>query len=393
MSITADELRALTHYIYSISGVALDASKAYLVETRLKPMMQQYACASYMDLYTRAKADRSGAMEKEIISAITTNETLFFRDASPFEVFKHKIIPDLVDARSKKGVRRVPIRIWSAACSTGQEIYSIAIALRETLGNLDNFDISLLGTDISDDALAKASLGHYNKFEIERGLPPQTLHRYFIPLENGWKIRDEIRGMATFKKFNLMKPFAGLGRFDVIFCRNVAIYFTPADKKAVFEKIAGALEPDGALIIGSTESLTGVTAMYEPRRYLRSVFYQPAAGAVSAAPTRAASVPPAPPVQRPVSLTSRPVSAASAPSPRPSAASAPPLFSRPEPPLPADTPSIPQPAEPAVEHPAAESPVSPPPPPRPILRAAPRVVGDKSALKRMLLEKKQRLGK
>lgn len=393
MSITADELRALTHYIYSISGVALDASKAYLVETRLKPMMQQYACASYMDLYTRAKADRSGAMEKEIISAITTNETLFFRDASPFEVFKHKIIPDLVDARSKKGVRRVPIHIWSAACSTGQEIYSIAIALRETLGNLDNFDISLLGTDISDDALAKASLGHYNKFEIERGLPPQTLHRYFIPLENGWKIRDEIRGMATFKKFNLMKPFAGLGKFDVIFCRNVAIYFTPADKKAVFEKIAGALEPDGALIIGSTESLTGVTAMYEPRRYLRSVFYQPAAGAVSAAPTRAASVPPAPPVQRPVSLTSRPVSAASAPSPRPSAASAPPLPSRPEPPLPADTPSIPQPAEPAVEHPAVESPVSSPPPPRPILRAAPRVVGDKSALKRMLLEKKQRLGK
>ena len=119
MSITADELRALTRYIYSISGVALDASKAYLVETRLKPMVQQYACASYMDLYTRAKADRSGAMEKEIISAITTNETLFFRDASPFEVFKHKIIPDLVDARSKRVARRVPICIWSAVCSTG----------------------------------------------------------------------------------------------------------------------------------------------------------------------------------------------------------------------------------------------------------------------------------
>lgn len=393
MSITADELRALTRYIYSISGVALDASKAYLVETRLKPMVQQYACASYMDLYTRAKADRSGAMEKEIISAITTNETLFFRDASPFEVFKHKIIPDLVDARSKRGARRVPIRIWSAACSTGQEIYSIAIALRETLGNLDNFDISLLGTDISDDALAKASLGHYNKFEIERGLPPQTLHRYFVPLENGWKIRDEIRGMATFKKFNLMKPFAGLGKFDVIFCRNVAIYFTPADKKAVFEKIAGALEPDGALIIGSTESLTGVTAMYEPRRYLRSVFYQPASGAASAAPIKAASVPPAPPVQRPVSLTSRPASAAPAPPPRPSVVAAPPLPSRPEPPLPVDTPPTPQPVEPAVEHPATEFPVSSPPPPRPILRAAPRVVGDKSALKRMLLEKKQRLGK
>lgn len=179
----------------------------------------------------------------------------------------------------------------------------------------------------------------------------------------------------------------------MIFCRNVAIYFTPADKKAVFEKIAGALEPDGALIIGSTESLTGVTAMYEPRRYLRSVFYQPVSGAASTAPIKAASVPPAPPVQRSVSLTSRPASAAPAPPPRPSVVAAPPLPSHPEPPLPVDTPPTPQPVEPAVEHPATEFPVSSPPPPRPILRAAPRVVGDKSALKRMLLEKKQRLGK
>lgn len=276
-SITAEEFGLLAKYIHSICGVALDSTKTYLIETRLKSMMQQYVCASYMDLYNKVKADRSGNMEKEVVNAITTNETLFFRDASPFELFKHKILPDLIDARSKANPGRpVPIRIWSAACSTGQEVYSIAIALREALGNLNNFQISILGTDISDEAVTRASYGKYNKFEIERGLPAQTLNRYFTLMGDGWKIKDEIRAMAVFKKFNLMKPFTGLGRFDVVFCRNVAIYFTPMDKKLVFEKIADVLEPDGSLVIGSTESLTGVTEAFEPRRYMRAIFYQPA---------------------------------------------------------------------------------------------------------------------
>lgn len=416
MSITADELRVLTQYIYSISGVALDATKAYLLETRLKPMMQQYACASYMDLYSKARADRTGAMEKEIISAITTNETLFFRDASPFEVFKHKIIPDLVDARAKKGVRPIPIRIWSAACSTGQEVYSIAISLREALGDLSNFDISILGTDISDNALIKANEGLFNKFEIERGLPTQTLHRYFTPMQNGWKIRDEIKKMATFRKFNLMKPFIGLGKFDIVFCRNVAIYFTPADKKAVFEKIAGVLEPDGALIIGSTESLTGVTSMYETKRYLRSMFYQPvsnplsgatsdvASGAVSGAAsslsgrTDLPSSRPAAPVQKPAATLSRQASISTPlqPTQRPPLASVSPA-PRTEPLVDA-APIQEPPAQPVVEQPTplpAPKPSAPVAPRPPVFRStpSPAAVGDKSALKRMLLEKKKRLNK
>lgn len=279
VSIGAEELRVLTQYIYSISGVALDSSKAYLVETRLRSMLQQYDCASYMDLYNKTRADRSGNMEKEIINAITTNETLFFRDSTPFDVFKHKILPDLIDARSKNSPGRpIPLRIWSAACSTGQEVYSIAIALRETLGSMTNYQISILGTDISDDAIAKASYGQYNKFEIERGLSSQILQRYFTSTGGGWKICDDIRAMAVFRKFNLMKPFMGLGKFDIIFCRNVAIYFTQGDKKTVFEKIATVLEPDGALFIGSTESLTGVTNVFESKRYMRAVFYQPVQG-------------------------------------------------------------------------------------------------------------------
>jgi len=311
-AITADEISTLTKYVYSLCGVALDSSKAYLLEARFKPLLSKYGLRSYMELYQRAVADRSGEMEKEIVSAITTNETLFFRDNSPFEVFKHKIIPDIIDARSKTYPgKSTPIRIWSAACSTGQEVYSIAICLLEVLGRIDRYDITILGTDISDEAIAKASYGKYTKFEIERGLPESVLQRYFNPTGDGWRIKDEIRSMAVFKKFNLMKPFTGLGRFDVVFCRNVAIYFTPQDKRAVFEKIATVLEPDGALIIGSTESLSGVTSVFEPRRYLRAVYYQLA----GATPRPVAAMPQAPPPPLPMP-TAPPRPAPSVPQPK-----------------------------------------------------------------------------
>jgi chemotaxis protein methyltransferase CheR len=410
-SISAEEIKVLSQYIYAISGVALDASKAYLLETRLKHLMLKYGCASYLDLHAKAKADRGGEMEKEIVDAITTNETLFFRDATPFEVFKHKILPDLIDARSKAFPgRSVPLRIWSAACSTGQEVYSIAIALREALGNLGGFQISILGTDISDEAVSKASYGKYNKFEIERGLPMSVLHKYFTPMGDSWRIKDELRAMATFKKFNLMKPFAGLGRFDVVFCRNVAIYFTPPDKKMVFEKIAGVLEADGVLIIGSTESLTGVTSVFEPKRYLRAIFYQPASGdrpsamsaSVPVAPVRPAM--PVPSAIRPsASVASR--SSLSAPRPAPEVASPrsipsvsaaadnPPIVHRAQS---EPKPSIPD-FEPAVESSVPPAQLAQPARPAPV-RPAPRVeartsstshAGDKSALKRLLMKKKQ----
>jgi chemotaxis protein methyltransferase CheR len=132
----------------------------------------------------------------------------------------------------------------------------------------------LLGTDLSDAAIKQASYGLYNRFEIERGLPRECLQRYFLSSGADWKIKDEIRSMATFRKMNLMQPFSGLGKFDIIFCRNVAIYFTLEDRKTLFNKIADVLEPDGYLIIGSTESLTGVCPRFVPKRHLKSIFYQ-----------------------------------------------------------------------------------------------------------------------
>jgi chemotaxis protein methyltransferase CheR len=267
-----DEHKALTAYIYSICAVALDQSKAYLIEGRLGRLVEEAGCSSFSGLIERARREPGRALERRIIDAITTNETLFFRDTSPFDLLRHKIVPELIDRRSKTGASR--IRIWSAACSTGQEIYSIAILLKELLGDPDRYGVRLVGTDISDEAVARASRGVYNATEIARGLPEPLRDRYFTRKQDSWQIRDEIRAMASFKHQNLMGDLSALGKFDVIFCRNVAIYFSEADKISLFRRIERALEPNGFLVIGAMESLNGLCPQFEPKRYLRSVYYQ-----------------------------------------------------------------------------------------------------------------------
>ena len=187
-------------------------------------------------------------------------------------MLRHKIVPELIDRRARTGAAR--IRIWSAACSTGQELYSIAIMLKELLGDPDRYGVRLMGTDISDDAVARASRGMFSPVEISRGLSEAQRTRYFVPAGGGWQIRDEIRAMASFKKLNLMTDFSALGRFDVIFCRNVAIYFTDRDRISLFGRMERALEPDGYLVIGAMESLNGICPQFESKRHLRSVFYQ-----------------------------------------------------------------------------------------------------------------------
>ncbi len=276
MKVQPEELRLLSQYIQSLSGIYLDSSKGYLIETRLSDLAVNTGCHSFGDLYHRAKSDPSRAIQRKIIDAISTGETFFFRDTSPFEQLQHKILPDLIDRRSQSGLRSAPIslRIWCAACSTGQEVYSLAIILKELLGNTSGYNIRLVGTDISDKAIATASRGIYNRFEIERGLPPGMLMRYFTQVDEGWKVRDELRAMASFRTSNLLDDFSHLGRFDVVLCRNVAIYFTEPDRVQLFQKISRLLEPDGYLIIGSTKSISGISTAFESKRYLRSVFYQ-----------------------------------------------------------------------------------------------------------------------
>lgn len=275
IKINANEIKTISQYIYDISGIYLDQKKTYLFETRLSSIAEELGCSSYQELHHKAKADRSKQIERQIIDAISTNETLFFRDKGPFELLQHKILPEVIDARTPKSpALKTNIKIWSAAASTGQELYSIAIIIKELIPDLSRYMIKLLGTDISDNAISQASYGKYNKFEIERGLPRAQLQKYFTPAGDFWKIKDEIRAMVNFRKMNLMTPFSVLGKFDIIFCRNVAIYFTLADRKKLFNKIADCLNDDGYLIIGSTESLTGVCPRFVPKRHLRSIFYQ-----------------------------------------------------------------------------------------------------------------------
>jgi len=276
VKITQEEHGLLCQYIQELSGIHLDGSKSYLLETRLASLLEQERCNSFTELYHKAKHLRGETLRQKIIDRISTNETLFFRDKRPFELLQHKIIPDLIDARkaASSGFFPTPIRIWSAACSTGQEIYSVAIVLKELLQNLSGYRIQLLGTDLSNTAIARASRGEYNQFEIKRGLSEDTLKKHFTFNGNAWKINDDIRAMVSFKKMNLMVPFDGLGKFDIVFCRNVGIYFDMTDRKKLFENMSRVMEKDGYLIIGATESLVNVDPRYEPRRYLRSVFYQ-----------------------------------------------------------------------------------------------------------------------
>jgi chemotaxis protein methyltransferase CheR len=275
IKITPPELKVIAQYIYDISGIYLDQSKTYLFETRLSSIAEEFDCTNYKELHHKAKADPKKVIERKIINAISTNETLFFRDKGPFELLQHKIIPEIIDSRQSKNPALKPnIRIWSAASSTGQELYSIAIVIKELMRSNNTYRFTLLGTDISDDAVSQASYGKYNKFEIERGLDKKVLQKHFTLFGDSWKIKDEIRAMVNFRKFNLMHPFTSLGKFDIIFCRNVAIYFTLTDRKKLFNKIADCLADDGFLVIGSTESLSGVCPRFVPKRHLRSIFYQ-----------------------------------------------------------------------------------------------------------------------
>lgn len=277
-AISPEEMKVFAPFIASICGIQLDPGKAYLLESRLGGWMKELTCTTFSELYYKIRADGTKKLQRQLIDLISTNETYFFRDGAPFDLLRHKILPDLMDRRSRLGLGRTPIRIWSAACSTGQEVYTIAIILRELLGDLSRHDIRILGTDISDRAVAAASRGSYNKVEMGRGLPP-GMERYFTPEpDGGMKIKDEIRALATFRTLNLLEPFTALGRFDIIFCRNVAIYFSDPDRKGLFDRIGQALEPEGALVIGSTESITGFCPQFVSKRYLRSVYYQVASG-------------------------------------------------------------------------------------------------------------------
>jgi chemotaxis protein methyltransferase CheR len=250
------------------SGLVLAADKQYLVESRLLPVARKAGLSSVSDIVQRLKRSDSQSFVTEVVEAMMTNESFFFRDKIPFEHFRDMMIPTLMAARAAQ--RR--IRIWCAAASTGQEPYSLAIYVKELGQLLSGWRIDILATDLSTEVLEKAKSGIYSQFEVQRGLPIQMLIKYFSQVGETWQLAPEIRAMVQFRPYNLLHDFSILGTFDIVFCRNVLIYFDMQTKVGVLDRMARVVERDGYLVLGAAETVVGLTEGFKAVPERRGVF-------------------------------------------------------------------------------------------------------------------------
>jgi chemotaxis protein methyltransferase CheR len=233
----------------SRTGIALDADKQYLAESRLSPIMRTRGFPSLLALVDVFERDDDPSVVQEVIDAMTTNETLFFRDKNTFENFREDVLPKVMERRSEKR----SLRIWCAACSTGQEAYSVAMTLDQEARALRGWSLEIMATDLSTTAVEAARGGAYSQFEVQRGLPTAHLLRYFQRDQENWRINEHLRARIEFRVFNLLWDFAPLGDFDVIFCRNVLMYFEPETRRSVLLRLKKALKPNGYLFLGASE--------------------------------------------------------------------------------------------------------------------------------------------
>jgi chemotaxis protein methyltransferase CheR len=258
------------------SGLDLSSDKQYLLESRLLPLARKSGLSSIGDLVQKLKGG-SSAITAQVVEAMTTNETFFFRDKVPFDHFRESIMPEMIKARAN----RKSIRIWCAAGSTGQEPYSLAMCLKEMGAALNGWRLEILATDLSLEVLEKSKSGIYSQFEVQRGLPIQMLVKYFKQIGEIWQINADLRGMVQHRQINLLHEFSSLGLFDVIFCRNVLIYFDQDTKTNIFNRLAKAIEPDGFMVLGAAETVVGLTEAFKPFADRRGL-YRPS-GSVAAA--------------------------------------------------------------------------------------------------------------
>jgi chemotaxis protein methyltransferase CheR len=245
---------ALCEYLRRSSGLVMEQSKKYLVESRVMPIVRRERLSSLDELVLILQKNQSPKLAKDVIEAMTINETYFFRDKGPFDQFRAVMLPALLAARQNE--KR--LRIWSAAASTGQEAYSMAMILDEFAARMPGWKIEILGTDLSEQVIEKARKGIYSQFEVQRGLPTPMLLRNFNQIGDSWQLSDAMRAKVTFRQLNLLSDFTSLGRFDIIFCRNVLIYFDAARKMDILGRMTRVLHPDGFLTLGASESLIGL---------------------------------------------------------------------------------------------------------------------------------------
>ena len=271
----------LRKFLKDNSGLDLSADKHYLIESRLLPVARKAGVPGIAELVQKLKAS-SPLIASQVIEAMTTNETFFFRDKAPFDHFRDTVMPEILRARAG----RRSVRIWCAAGSTGQEPYSLAMCLKEMGAALAGWRVEILATDLSLEVMEKSKAGLYSQFEVQRGLPIQMLVKYFKQVGEFWQISPEIRAMVQHRQVNLLRDFSQLGIFDVIFCRNVLIYFDQDTKIDIFRRLAKSTESDGFLALGAAETVVGLTDVFKPHPERRGI-YRP--GGFNPASTKTAS--------------------------------------------------------------------------------------------------------
>jgi chemotaxis protein methyltransferase CheR len=257
--VTPQDFDYLRRMLKERSGLVLPAEKQYLAESRLLPVARRHGMSSLTELVAKLKAPNS-SLATEVVEAMTTNETFFFRDKIPFEQMRDIVMPELAVARA----REKRIRIWCTAAASGQEPYSLAMIVKNLGAALAGFRVEILATDIAGEVLERAKAGLYSQFEVQRGLPIQLLVKYFTQVGEMWQIAPEIRAMVQFRPINLLNDFKPLGTFDLVFCRNVLIYFDQETKTRVLERIARQMAPDGSLVLGAAETVVGLTDALKP---------------------------------------------------------------------------------------------------------------------------------
>ena len=242
------------------SGLDLSPDKQYLVESRLVPLARKAGLGGITELVQKMKAGGGEALVAEVVEAMTTNETFFFRDKTPFDHLKDTMLPALLQARAA----RRSLRIWCAASSTGQEPYSIAMCLKGLGAAIAGWKIDIVGTDLSQGVLEKSKAGIFSQFEVQRGLPIQLLVKHFVQVGDMWQLNPDIRSMVQHRQLNLLQDFGHLGSFDIIFCRNVLIYFDQDTKANIFERLSKVVEGDGFMVLGAAESVVGISDAFKP---------------------------------------------------------------------------------------------------------------------------------
>ncbi len=258
------------------SGLVLSSDKTYLLESRLTPVVRKWKLKTLEELAQAVRTKRDESMLRDITEAMTTNESFFFRDQKPFDQFRQVLLPQLLKSRAAKK----HIRIWSAAASSGQEAYSLAMILSEEAAKLPGWKIDIVGTDLSSEMVERSKSGIYSQFEVQRGLPITMLLKYFQQAgSDKWQIKEPLRQMVQFREGNLLTDFGPIGVFDVIYCRNVLIYFDQPTKTRVLDAMSLVMAPDGALFLGGAETVLGISDKFKPMENERGLYIRQGAAA------------------------------------------------------------------------------------------------------------------